>query len=427
MAEQDLLVASISGAEMRDLEGSVLPRGLGRSYGDVCLNPGGALLSTQALNKFLCFDPESGLLTLQSGVTLSEVQTTFSSRGFMLAVSPGTQYVTIGGAIANDVHGKNHHSMGAFGDHVERFTLLRSTGEALECSRTQNPEMFRATIGGLGLTGLITQATIRLQKVEGPWLETENIPFKNINEFLQLSDESERDYKYSVSWVNCASPGNGRGIFMRGNHAPAQIKNKDNGALRAEPSPHKLNVPMDLPFSLINKASVKAFNLAYFYGNSVVARKNISHYQSFFYPLDAIQNWNRIYGKKGFYQYQAVVPRPDGAETLQAMLDTIRLAGQGSFLSVLKTMGSQPAAGMLSFSRPGITLALDFANFGTKTLKLLDELDGIVMQAGGAINPSKDARMSREMFEASFANIEIFNQYRDPAISSGFSRRLMGQ
>ena len=425
--DQQPVLAGSNGSELVGrAQGSILPRGLGRSYGDVCLNPGGSLLSSAALDSFIEFDPETALLTAQAGVTLSEIQRTFAPRGFMLSVSPGTQFVTIGGAIANDVHGKNHHSMGTFGDHVISLTLVRSDGSELECSRDSNPEMFRATIGGLGLTGFITRAKIRLQPVQSPWLETESIPFKNVAEFLRLSDESETDFKYSVSWVNCATPSNGRGIFMRGNHAGPQFRKHSTTVLRSEPGARKLTVPVDLPFSLVNKLSVTGFNLAYYYANAVTAGKHISHYQPYFYPLDAIQKWNRIYGSKGFYQYQAVVPREGGEAVLQEMLDKIRAAGQGSFLSVLKTMGDVPPAGLMSFSRPGITLALDFANLGTKTLNLLDALDEIVLAAGGAGNPSKDARMSREMFEASFSNIQEFNKYRDPAISSAMSRRLLG-
>ena len=425
--KQQLVLAGSAAEELVGQgKASILPRGLGRSYGDVCLNPGGKLLSSAALDNFISFDPQTGLLTAQAGVSLGEIQRTFAPQGFMLPVTPGTQFVSLAGAIANDVHGKNHHSMGTFGDHVTSLTLVRSDSSMLECSQETNFDLFRATIGGLGLTGFITQATIRLQPVQSPWLETENIPFKNVAEFLMLSDESESDFKYSVSWVNCASPANGRGIFMRGNHAGPQFKKNSTTILRSEPGAGKLTVPFDLPFSLVNQASVTAFNLGYYYANAATAGKHVSHYQPYFYPLDAVTKWNRIYGNKGFYQYQSVVPRTGGEDVLQEMLDKIRASGQGSFLSVLKTMGDLPPAGLMSFSRPGITLALDFANHGSKTLRLLDALDEIVLAAGGAVNPSKDARMSREMFEASFSNIAEFNKYRDPAISSAMSRRLLG-
>ena len=424
---QQLVLASSTAEELvGQSNSSILPRGLGRSYGDVCLNPGGKLLSSAALDNFIAFDPETGLLTAQAGVSLGEIQRTFAPQGFMLAVTPGTQYVSLAGAIANDVHGKNHHSMGTFGDHVVSFTLVRSDSSMLECSREKNVDLFRATIGGLGLTGFITQATIALQPVQSPWLETESIPFKNVAEFLKLSDESEADFKYSVSWVNCASPSNGRGIFMRGDHAGPQFKKHSTSILRSEPTAGKLTVPVDLPFSLVNKVSVTGFNLSYYYANAATAGKHVSHYQPYFYPLDAVSKWNRIYGSKGFYQYQSVVPRAGGEDVLQEMLGKIRASGQGSFLSVLKTMGDLPPVGLMSFSRPGITLALDFANLGSKTLHLLDALDEIVLAAGGALNPSKDARMGREMFEASFSNISEFIKYRDPAISSAMSRRLLG-
>jgi FAD/FMN-containing dehydrogenase len=397
---------------------NTLIRGLGRSYGDVCTNPGGTLISSYALNKLLAFDAESGILTCESGVTISDIQKLFVGRGWMSPVTPGTQFVTVGGAIANDVHGKNHHSMGTFGDHVISFTLARTNGELLRCSPHENESLFRATIGGLGLTGFVIQASIRLQPVPGPWLDTENVVFDDLSEFLSISDTSETDWAYSVSWFDCASKTPGRGILMRGNHAAH--------AERELPRERAITFPFTPPISLVNQLSVKAICRLYY---SLNARKKglmVSHYQPFFYPLDAIRHWNRMYGKQGFYQHQCVVPRADGEETLNLILETIQKSKQGSFLGVLKTFGNRQPAGMMSFARSGITLALDFPNLGSKTLDLMEEIDGIVISAGGAINPSKDARMSKETFESSFPNFREFQEYRDPGISSGFSQRLLG-
>lgn len=402
--------AAMSGTEL-------LPRGLGRSYGDVCLNPGGTLLVSAGLTNLIEFNPENGLLTVEAGVTLGEIQRVFAPKGWMLSVTPGTQFVTVGGAIANDVHGKNHHSRGTFGDNTTWLELVRSDGQVLSCSATENPEMFFATIGGLGLTGFITRAQIQLQSVAGAYLDTQNIVFRDSSEFLALSDESEANWQYSVSWVDCTSK-NGRGIFMRGNNS-------------ADPSvpPYKeakIAVPFVPPFSLINKVSVKAFNELYFAAGKVGAGDAKSHYLPYFYPLDAVKDWNWAYGPKGFYQYQMVIPREGGEANLNAILQAIQRSGQGSFLAVLKTFGSQTGPGLLSFARPGITLALDFVNQGAKTEDLFVALDKIVLDAGGTLNPSKDARMSKQMFEQGFTNLEQFQNYRDPAFSSAMSKRLMG-
>ena len=396
---------------------SVLPRGLGSSYGDVCLNPGGQLLVTTGLNNFLAFDEGSGVLTVEAGVTLGEIQRTFAPRGWMLSVTPGTQFVTVGGAIGNDVHGKNHHARGTFGDNTLSFTLVRSDGTILNCSRSENAELFYATIGGLGLTGLITQATIQLQSVAGAYLDIENIVFQNSGEFLSLSDESEPDWQYIVSWIDCTSK-HGRGIFMRGNNSsdPRVPETKIGGPA----------VPFTPPISLINRASVLAFNQLYFHLNRAKAGAAKTHYQPYFYPLDSVRRWNLAYGPKGFYQYQMVIPRAGGREALDEILSEIRRAGQGSFLAVLKTFGEDKGPGLLSFARPGITLALDFTNYGDRSEKLFERLDAIVASAGGALNPSKDSRMSRAMFEAGFPRFEEFEKYRDPAVSSAMSRRLMG-
>jgi len=399
------------------ISGSWLPRGLGSSYGDVCLNPDGTLLVTSGFNNFLAFDQTTGVLTVESGVTLGEIQRTFAPKGWMLSVTPGTQFVTVGGAIGNDVHGKNHHARGTFGDNTLDLTLIRSDGSQQTCSRTENAELFRATIGGLGLTGLITRATIQLQPVSGAYLDTENIVFQNSGEFLTLSDESEAGWQYIVSWIDCTSK-NGRGIFMRGNNSsdPRVPESKIGGPA----------VPFTPPISLINRASVWAFNQVYFNLNKAKAGAAKTHYQPYFYPLDSVQRWNLAYGPKGFHQYQMVIPRQGGQEALDEILTQIRKSGQGSFLAVLKTFGSQNGPGLLSFARPGITLALDFTNYGDRSEALFKRLDAVVTEVGGTLNPSKDGRMTRQMFEAGFPGFKEFEKYRDPQISSAMSRRLMG-
>ena len=394
--------------------------GMGRSYGDVPLNPGGTLWAMRSLDRMHDFDEETGRLTVEAGVLLSEIQELFVDRGWLLAVTPGTRWVTVGGAIANDVHGKNHAAYGSFGEHVISLTLLRTDGQVIECGPRQLPDWFSATVGGLGLTGVILKATLQLKKVPGPWLATEDVSFETIAEFDELSDRSDVIFEHTVSWIDCLTgKGRGRGIFSRGNHAPAPEEWKT-------PGQGLLQVPFPLPFSVINRLSVRAFNSFYFHMKKLAARQGATHYLPFFYPLDGIGEWSRIYGPKGFFQYQSVVPREAGQEATERMLAEIAASREGSFLTVLKTFGGKPSVGMLGFPMAGITLAVDFPNRGADTLALFDRLDAIVREAGGRLYPAKDARMSAQMFQEGYPRLEEFDRYRDRGISSAFSRRVMG-
>lgn len=395
-----------------------LPYGVGRSYGDVCLNPGGILWMMQGLDRFIRLDDASGRLLCEAGVLLRDIQQVAIPRGWRLPVTPGTQFVTVGGAIANDVHGKNHHAQGCFGDHVRSLSLLRTDGTHIECGPDHNPQWFAATVGGIGLTGCILTAEIQLSRTPGPWLETESIPYDNLAEFFRLSDASEADWEHTVSWIDCLSGGKGRGLFLRGNHA--QIAGEPQFQKRA------LAIPVEPPVSLVNGVSLRLFNTAYYHLGKWRAGKRVQHYLPFFYPLDSIHEWNRIYGPKGFYQYQCVLPREYGEQGIASMLDEIAKSGMGSFLAVLKTFGQRAPVGMLSFPQPGVTLALDFPNCGERTEKLFIRLDAIVAEAKGRLYLGKDARMSRQLFEAGYPRLQDFIAYRDPGISSSMSRRLMG-
>jgi FAD/FMN-containing dehydrogenase len=391
---------------------------MGRSYGDVCLNPEGTLWVTTALDHFLAFDDTTGRLVCEAGVLIRDIQRMVIPRGWILPVTPGTQMVTVGGAIANDVHGKNHHVVGSFGDHVSRLTLVRTNGDVITCGPAEQIALFAATVGGLGLTGVITQAEIQLRRVPGAWLSTETMPFANLDEFFLLADSSEGSWEHTVSWVDCITGGGGRGLFMRANSSDAHEQ---------APTPGRsLTMPFVPPVSLVNRLSLRPFNWAYFHLKKWQAGRSITHYEPFFYPLDNLLQWNRMYGPKGFYQYQSVVPREVGRDAVQAMLKEIAHSRDGSFLAVLKTFGSRQPIGMLSFPRPGVTLALDFPNHGVRTHKLLDRLDAIVREARGRLYPAKDARMPRELFEAGYPRLAEFRKHRDPGISSGLSRRLMG-
>ena len=395
-----------------------LAHGMGRSYGDACLNPGGTLWLTGGLDHFIAFNEDNGRLVCEAGVLLRDIQRLAVPRGWMLPVTPGTQLVTVGGAIANDVHGKNHHVLGSFGDHVLRLTLLRTNGETIECGPHERSDWFAATVGGVGLTGIITQAELQLRRTPGPWLDTETLAYANLDEFFQLADASEAHWEHTVSWIDCISGGGGRGVFMRGNPIVT--------APRPLPTAQQRTMPLVSPVSLVNRLSLRPFNMAYYHLKKWRAGRAITHYEAFFYPLDNLLEWNRMYGPRGFFQYQSVVPRAVGRDAIQAMLREIARSGDGSFLAVLKTFGNRQPVGMLSFAQPGVTLALDFPNHGARTHRLFERLDAIVRQAQGRIYLAKDARMPRELFEAGYTRLPEFLPYRDPGISSGLSRRLMG-
>lgn len=398
-----------------------LPYGNGRSYGDSCLNSGGKLIDCRSLNKFIAFDTKSGILRCEAGLTFNEILETIIPAGWFLPVTPGTKYVTMGGAVANDVHGKNHHQDGTIGRHIQSFELVRSTGERFVCSPAENEDLFKATIGGLGLTGLITWVEIQLIPVHSSYLDVETIPFQGLQEFLTLSDESNAGYQYIVAWLDCVVSGKNftRGLFMRANH-----QSTENNAKSSPKKSGHLTVPINFPKWSINRHSISAFNFCYYHANTRKSGKsNAQHYDSFFYPLDSIDHWNRIYGNQGFYQYQFVVPLSE-TEIMEEILNKIVSSGLGSFLAVLKEFGDISSPGMLSFPRPGICLALDFSNRGALTLNVLQELDELVIKVGGAVYPAKDLRMSGKAFKAFFPQLDQFSDFIDPNFNSDFWQRV---
>ena len=397
-----------------------LARGMGRSYGDVCLNPGHVLWETTGLDRFVAFDAAGGRLTCEAGVLLRDIQRLLVPRGWMLPVTPGTQMITVGGAIANDVHGKNHHVFGSFGDNVVQLTLVRTDGSTIVCSPREHGDWFAATVGGLGLTGLIVTAELQLRRAAGPWLDIETIPYGSLDEFFDLADNSEAGWEHTVSWIDCLN-GAGtkrRGIFLRGNPSTATCL--------PVPRQRTRTMPFVPPVSLVNRLTLRPFNMAYFHLNKWKAGRSLAHYEAFSYPLDNLHEWNRMYGPNGFYQYQSVVPHAAGRDAVQAMLAEIARSGEGSFLATLKTFADRQPAGMLSFPAPGVTLALDFPNRRGTTARLFDRLDTIVREAGGRLYPAKDARMPRDLFESGYPRLGEFLPFRDRGISSALSRRLMG-
>lgn len=410
---------------------TMLARGLGRSYGDSALNADQILLDVNGLDRFIHFDAASGIVECEAGVTLAAIlqllETRDSDQRWFLPVTPGTKFVTVGGAIANDVHGKNHHRAGCFGNHVLSFQLLRSNGEILNCSPNSNPALFQATIGGLGLTGLILSARVALQAVAGLWLEAESFRYENLDRFHQISSASLTDWEYSVAWIDCLAAGAnlGRGVFTRARHvAPAPGMDQLRFDSHGQP---RLSLPFDLPSFAMNRTSIGIFNTMLWHKASARPRRQITHYDPVFYPLDAIGGWNRLYGASGFYQYQCVVPTSTARDAIRELLGLISQSGQASFLAVLKTFGTVVSPGMLSFPMPGVTLALDFPNRGFGTLALLDQLDRVTQSAGGRIYPAKDGRVSAAAFQQGYPDWRQFSTMIDPGFSSSFWRRVSAE
>ncbi len=398
---------------------SVLAYGNGRSYGDSCLNDGGGLIAARRLGRILSFDAASGVIVCEAGVLLDEVLKLVVPAGWFPPVTPGTCFVTIGGALANDVHGKNHHRAGTFGRHVLAFELARSDGARLTCSPTENAGLFAATIGGMGLTGLVTQVTLQLMKIESGEMLQEAVRFEGLDRFFEIAAEADATHDYTVAWIDSLAGGRnfGRGVFFRANHAPASSAPAAK-AVRALP------FPLTPPVALINKLTLTAFNTLYRAAQPRTPEPRRIPYRPFFYPLDRVNDWNRAYGPKGLRQFQCAVPMAQARAAVEEMLRRTLAAGESSFLTVLKLFGEVPSPGMMSFPIPGATLTLDFPHRGERTLKLLDELDRIAVSAGGRVNPYKDARMSPATFEASFPQWRDFARHIDPAFSSGFWRRV---
>lgn len=402
--------------------GALLPFGNGRSYGDSCLAVSDQVLHMRSLDRVIQADWQTGVIRAEAGFTLDELLQLSIPRGWFLSVTPGTKFVTLGGAVANDVHGKNHHVRGSFGCHVRRFGLVRSDHGRLECSPDQRAELFAATIGGLGLTGVIEWVELQLLPIRSSQVDVINIRFDSLDEFFSLSRELDGQHEYAVAWIDCAAKGTsaGRGIYMVGDHTG------EEGELAYDDKP-KLSVPLVPPISLINSVSLRAFNFAYY--NAAKPGRNPGRvgYEPYFYPLDRILHWNRIYGPKGFQQYQCAIPEANGGAAIAEMLAAIAQAHTGSFLAVLKRFGDVASPGLLSFPMAGATLALDFPEQGALTAKLFARLDAIVAAAGGRLYPAKDAHMGGAFFRESYPAWTRLEALRDPALCSRFWKRVTEQ
>lgn len=383
---------------------SFIPRGNGRCYGDGSL--GTTTISTLKYDKILSFDTSKGIFECESGITLDHVLEVTVPKGWFLPVTPGTKFITVGGAVASDVHGKNHHIDGAFSQHVLEMDLVLGSGETITCSSIKNPDLFRATCGGMGLTGVITRVKFDLKKIETAYIKQKQIKAENLEEIIRLFDEY-KDYTYSVAWIDCLKKGAhfGRSILILGEHAKLnELSEKQKKAPLTVSKKKQIPFPVNLPSWVLNSFTVKAFNFLYYGKNFKRLIDNVVPYEPFFYPLDAIANWNRGYGKKGFVQYQFVLPL-QAKEGLVEILHKISTEGLGSFLAVLKVFGKQES--LISFPMEGYTLALDFpvrkGLFG-----FLDELDKIVLKYGGRLYMSKDARMKPDILEAGYPDLSEF-------------------
>ncbi|MFT3929034.1 MAG: FAD-binding oxidoreductase [Spongiibacteraceae bacterium] len=405
-------------ANLRTQHAHTLPYGNGRSYGDSCLAASDCLLQTRGLNRFISANWQHGIIRAEAGVTLEEILQVAIPRGWFLPVTPGTKFVTLGGAVANDVHGKNHHVRGTFGLHVRRFALLRSDHGIIECSEHEHGDLFAATIGGLGLTGVIVWVELSLLPIQSSAIDTINFRFDNLDEFFVLSDQYDPEHEYSVAWIDCLASGDalGRGHFTVGNHA------KD-GELNLS-SRRKLSMPLTPPLSLVNAWSLRAFNQFYYHRQRERERHFRSDYDSFFYPLDAIAHWNRMYGPRGFQQYQCVIPTAQARDALPQVLRAIAAHNAGSFLAVLKRCGDKASPGLLSFPLPGVSLALDFPQREKQNEKLFARLDAIVHESGGRLYPAKDAHMRGSDFRKAYPAWERIEALRDPFLLSRFWQRV---
>ena len=385
-------------------EPSLIARGNGRCYGDSSLNK--TIFSTLKLNRFISFESDGPTLECEAGVLLSEILDVIVPKGFFLPVTPGTKFITVGGAIAADVHGKNHHIDGSFANHVVYLDLLKEDGSILRCSPDDSADLFWRTCGGMGLTGIILRAKFKLKRIETSYIRQISHKADDIEKVMRLFDEHGEN-TYSVAWLDCFAGKRhlGRSILRLGEHSglaelPARFR-KDPLKLAAKGD---LNLPIYFPAFSVNYVTVKAMNFLYYHKQLGVMAESFDHLDSYFYPLDGIHHWNRIYGRRGFVQYQFVLPKKNSYDGLIKILDKIQLSGQGSPLAVLKLFGKQNPNSIMSFPIEGYTLALDF-KVNPAVFRLLDELDEIVLRHNGRIYLAKDSRMSSDVFHGSYSRI----------------------
>jgi decaprenylphospho-beta-D-ribofuranose 2-oxidase len=410
-------------------EESYIARGVGRSYGDTALNRNRGVILQRPFRQILSFDAQTGIVACEAGVTYEDLLNTFVVQGFFPSVTPGTKYVTIGGAIANDVHGKNHHKDGSISNFVLDFDLLTGLGEVVHCSRTENPELFWATIGGIGLTGIIVKVRIRLIPIESAYMEVHYDKACNLDEAFDHFSAHDADYQYSVAWIDCLATGKalGRSVLMRGNHVPKHALPSTLKAPLVRKEKWKWNIPFYFPGFVLNARSIQLFN-QYYYRSFRDKMTRIIDYDRFFYPLDAISNWNRAYGRRGLVQYQVVFPLDTSRAGLVELLSRLSVEKCSSFLAVLKSFGAGNQA-PLSFPFRGYTLALDIPLKNPGLFGFLRKLDELVLKHRGRIYLAKDATLAPEHLRQMYPEVDHFLHVKkrvDPAgiFSSSMARRL---
>ena len=416
------LVAPRSEAELAALiaEGRVVARGNGRSYGDTAIGAA-TTLDMRRFDRMLSFNPATGQLVAEAGVLLSDVIDSFLPRGWFPLITPGTKLITLGGAIAADVHGKNHHVDGSFRSCVDWIDLMGPDGSVSRCSQSENPDLFGWTMGGMGLTGVILRCAIRLRAVKSAWIRQQMIPADNLDTAISIFERT-MDTTFSVAWIDCAAQGEkmGRSLVMLGEHADAAEVPPRYRATPLKARRHRnITFPMNAPGFALNPLTVRAFNAAYFAMGNRKAGESIVDYDSFFYPLDAILKWNRLYGRRGFMQFQCVLPKDSARDGLSRLLTAITQSGQASFLSVLKRFGAQDSP--ISFPMEGYTLALDFPH-NRKSLALMPELDAITLDHGGRFYMAKDSRVPAQTFAEADARAADFAAWRrDAGLAGAFA------
>jgi decaprenylphospho-beta-D-ribofuranose 2-oxidase len=414
-------------AALLDTRGSIA-RGLGRSYGDAALNGGGQVLRLTRIDGYLGFDEATGTLTCEAGVSLEKIIRDFTPRGWFPMITPGTKLVTVGGCIANDIHGKAHHAQGSFINCVEAMTVLLASGEVVVASRDENSDLFYASFGGMGLLGIVLTATIRLRRIATTYFRQRSLPVRDLSEMLSALTEQDQTFSYSVATLDVFASGArlGRGVLTVGDHAElAELPSRFASLPLRVSKPSWLNVPFQLPELTLNPVTVRLVNALI---QQLLKRApSVGHYEGFFYPLDRLLNWNRGYGRRGFTQYQFVIPFENGERNLRQILTTIQSAGELPFLNVLKRMG-KPSEGLLSFPREGYTLAIDFP-IRQNTVSLLHRLDRLVLDAGGRVYLGKDSYLEAETFREMYPAVERWLPIKakyDPrgVFTSNLGRRL---
>ncbi len=407
----------------------LIARGRGRAYGDAALNAGQGVVSTERLDRFLAFDEETGLLHCEAGVTLPEIIDLLLPRGWFFPVTPGTKHISVGGAVAADVHGKNHHRDGSIGGFLRELTVRLADGERVVCAPSIRPDLFHATVGGMGLTGIVLDAKIQLKPVETAWVRSVTTRTGDIDETLERVIEGDRAHGYAVNWIDCQTRGRhmGRAVLLRADEATVAEVPAEQRARPLEISPPtQLTVPFSMPSGLMNRFATAAFNALYYAANR--PGEAVVNFEQYFYPLDAIHRWNRIYGRRGVLQYQVVIPTDRARDTVKRMIERIAASRRPSFLGVIKSMGDE-GDGLLSFPRPGLTLSVDFPYPDDALTALLHGLDELVLEAGGRVYLAKDSCLRAEHVPLMYPNLERWRAVKqavDPhgRFSSSLSRRL---